>query len=86
MASQAWDGRPVNPDLSGWYWLVRQNGPSLRHAAWFRCDQCHQWEAEPGLSLAPSKPQPVAGEFLPLRLRQSRAAWRTPHGKRQGQV
>ncbi len=59
MASQAWDGRPANPDLSGWYWLVRQNGPSLRHAAWFRCDQCHQWEAEPGLSF--SAEQTTAG-------------------------
>lgn len=52
LASQEWDGRPGNPDRSSWYWLVRQNGPDLRHAVWLWCDQCHQWEAEPGLSFS----------------------------------
>ncbi len=52
LEAQDWDGRPANPELSGWYWLARQNGPDLRHAAWYWCDKCHQWEVEPDLSFS----------------------------------
>jgi hypothetical protein len=52
MLIQGWDGRPENPDIRGWYWLVRQEGPNLRHAAWYWCNECHRWEAEPDLSFS----------------------------------
>jgi hypothetical protein len=49
-----WDGRPEDPAIGGWYWLYRAvDGDDLRHAAWYWCDDCRQWEAEPSLSFAP---------------------------------
>jgi hypothetical protein len=48
-----WDGRPADPTAGSWYWLLRVVGEDLRHAAWYWCDECHQWEAEPSLSFSP---------------------------------
>jgi hypothetical protein len=51
---RGWDGRPEDPAIGGWYWLYRaEGGNDVRHAAWYWCGDCRQWEAEPSLSLAP---------------------------------
>jgi len=54
MSSEAiltdWDGRPADPMVGSWYWLFRTVGEDVRHAVWYWCDECRQWEAEPGLS------------------------------------
>jgi hypothetical protein len=49
-----WDGRPENPAVGSWYWLCRLVSGDIRHAAWYWCDDCRQWEAEPGLSFPAS--------------------------------
>jgi hypothetical protein len=48
-----WDGRPADPLVGSWYWLYRLIGDDVRHAAWYWCEECRQWEAEPGLSFSP---------------------------------
>jgi len=48
-----WNGRPSEPGVGSWYWLYRMAGEDVRHAAWYWCDECRQWEAEPGLSFSP---------------------------------
>lgn len=52
MANQNWDGRPANPEVGSWYWLTRRDGPDLRHAAWYWCEDCHQWEVLADLSFS----------------------------------
>jgi hypothetical protein len=47
-----WDGRPADPMVGSWYWLFRTVGEDVRHAAWYWCDECRQWEAEPGMSFS----------------------------------
>jgi len=47
-----WDGRPADPRVGSWYWLSRTVGEDVRHAAWYWCDECRQWEAEPAMSFS----------------------------------
>ena len=48
-----WNGRPADQAVGNWYWLHRMVGEDVRHAAWYWCDECRQWEAEPDLSFSP---------------------------------
>lgn len=38
---------PDDPTVGRWYWLERRLHNQIRHAAWYWCDECRQWEFEP---------------------------------------
>ena len=46
---------PANPNVGSWYWLQRKVDGEVRHAAWFWCDECRVWEAEPELRIPPDE-------------------------------
>lgn len=64
-----WNGQPADPARGAWYWLARHDGENLRHTAWYWCDQCRQWEAEPELAFSADQVQAdgwrILGETTP---------------------